>query len=463
MPLLLEAARSRADDDYVSAEHVAAAFGMVARRMATLPPSAVVAKQEREALDQAARFFEQAAQARMRRLAARPAGRSSGSGADYPQRAFEQPRALVLRARGDALAWLGREREARAVFGSAAARSLWPDPLCRPAVNWATRTPLLGRGGAARARPPYVLDAPGYARAFAHVIAPLWKWVRGALRRDLARAAASGTLGGGAGAGAGAGAAGRWVAESAGLHKRGAAGGGWSTIVLWANGRPGAACRGGGGSSSGSGGSVFAESCEQLRRQVLRSAPALHLRDGQIKLSRMDAGTRVRPHCGPSNARLRIHCSVAVQALSPAAGGDGDGSDGGDGGAGASGKATAMRVGSAWRSWGQDGCFVFREDCEHEVRVSPALPAGQPRVVLIADFANPFLASAELYQAALLDHAAGSAAAAEEYRAFRAREERELRRQQQQQQQQQRRRQAPRRRKGSKLSDKGSSERSDEL
>ena len=33
---------------------------------------------------------------------------------------------------------------------------------------------------------------------------------------------------------------------------------------------------------------------------------------GQIKLSVMAGGTRVWPHCGPTNARLRAHLGLIV-------------------------------------------------------------------------------------------------------------------------------------------------------
>ena len=67
-----------------------------------------------------------------------------------------------------------------------------------------------------------------------------------------------------------------------------------------------------------------------------------------------------------------------------------------------------IRVGDVWRSWssvnanvsmdedGGNACFVFREECEHEVRIDET--TSRPRTVLIIDFVNPFLHNLELYK-----------------------------------------------------------------
>ena len=111
-----------------------------------------------------------------------------------------------------------------------------------------------------------------------------------------------------------------------------------------------------------------------------------------------------------------MHCSVEVPAdVMPLSSGQAANQ--------AAARGTAMRVGDTWRGWLPDGCFVFRESCEHEVTINPQLPS--PRVVLIADFANPLLASAALYREALLPGVARSAEATAEYRAFGEHEARE--------------------------------------
>ena len=44
----------------------------------------------------------------------------------------------------------------------------------------------------------------------------------------------------------------------------------------------------------------------------LETHPSLIVKSGQVKLSLMTNGTHVRPHAGPSNSRLRMHCALIV-------------------------------------------------------------------------------------------------------------------------------------------------------
>eukprot|EP01084_Bolivina_argentea_P094433 169764_1 len=97
---------------------------------------------------------------------------------------------------------------------------------------------------------------------------------------------------------------------------------------------------------------------------------------GQIKVSLMLPNTRIRPHTGPRNDRLRLHCTLMS---SP--------------------KAARIRVGpNIWKYYNdtdnmseeKEECFVFDESCEHEV-IFDGDVADAPRVVLIVDFVNPFL------------------------------------------------------------------------
>jgi hypothetical protein len=52
-----------------------------------------------------------------------------------------------------------------------------------------------------------------------------------------------------------------------------------------------------------------------------------------------------------------------------------------------------MRVGTTNITWEEGSCFAFDESCEHEVVFHSRTEAaeGGDRVVLIIDFANPFL------------------------------------------------------------------------
>lgn len=201
-----------------------------------------------------------------------------------------------------------------------------------------------------------------------------------------------------------------WRADGAGLHtaaddltnvplERGHArmGGGalWEQLPLLVNGIPQPLpCSG-----------EFQKTC-----LALQAIPELQLRNGQAKISMLQPGTRIRPHCGPTNERLRMHCALIVP--SPMIKKDQKGSspkskthsssssDDGDGageiknghalfGDGNGDNIAWMRVGTDTTTWKEGECFVFNESCEHEVWLST--DAGSARAVLILDFVNPFL------------------------------------------------------------------------
>lgn len=86
--------------------------------------------------------------------------------------------------------------------------------------------------------------------------------------------------------------------------------------------------------------------------------PLTAVASGQAKFSVMLPGTHVRPHAGPTNGRLRMHCTLTVMHGGPA--------------------SATFRVGNVSRHWyaqaagaehapGQDECFLFDESFEHEV------------------------------------------------------------------------------------------------
>ena len=65
---------------------------------------------------------------------------------------------------------------------------------------------------------------------------------------------------------------------------------------------------------------------------------------GSAYFSVQSAGSRLQPHCGPTNTRLRIHVGLAVP----------DGA--------------AMRVGNETRAWVEGGeSLIFDDSFEHEV------------------------------------------------------------------------------------------------
>eukprot|EP00445_Apocalathium_hangoei_P043628 CAMPEP_0203977108 /NCGR_PEP_ID=MMETSP0359-20131031/101450_1 /ASSEMBLY_ACC=CAM_ASM_000338 /TAXON_ID=268821 /ORGANISM="Scrippsiella Hangoei, Strain SHTV-5" /LENGTH=679 /DNA_ID=CAMNT_0050915317 /DNA_START=30 /DNA_END=2065 /DNA_ORIENTATION=- len=83
---------------------------------------------------------------------------------------------------------------------------------------------------------------------------------------------------------------------------------------------------------------------------------------GSLIFSRLAGGTRIRPHCGPTNARIRIHLALEVPDPAP-----------------------RIRVGSEWRQWEVGRCLIFDDSFEHEV----VHDGDEARVVLIADFWHP--------------------------------------------------------------------------
>lgn len=83
---------------------------------------------------------------------------------------------------------------------------------------------------------------------------------------------------------------------------------------------------------------------------------------GSLIFSRLSGGTVIRPHCGPTNTRIRIHLGVDIP-----------------------GGGARIRVGSEWRSWEAGRCLIFDDSFEHEVVHESAAA----RVVLIADAWHP--------------------------------------------------------------------------
>ena len=101
----------------------------------------------------------------------------------------------------------------------------------------------------------------------------------------------------------------------------------------------------------------------------LEALPAMRTAGGLIYVSRMRAGTHIRPHRGPTNLRLRCHLGVVVP--------DGD---------------CALRVGGETRTWQEGRCLVFDDHLEHEAWNHTA----QDRVVLIVDLWHPGLSATEV-------------------------------------------------------------------
>lgn len=88
---------------------------------------------------------------------------------------------------------------------------------------------------------------------------------------------------------------------------------------------------------------------------------------GLVYFSVLGPKTRVAPHAGPTNLRIRCQLPLVVP----------------EGG--------ALRVGSRTRHWKQGQCLVFDDSFVHEANN----PSDQPRIVLIVDVWHPDLSTEE--------------------------------------------------------------------
>ncbi|MFI9237341.1 aspartyl/asparaginyl beta-hydroxylase domain-containing protein [Streptomyces sp. NPDC053079] len=110
----------------------------------------------------------------------------------------------------------------------------------------------------------------------------------------------------------------------------------------------------------------FDDACDRfpVTAAVIEGIPeASHAGSGVATLSWLHPGTHIVPHCGGTNARLRVHLGLKVP------------------------EGPAMRVGEEWLRWEEGGCLVFDDSFEHEVRHEGT----EPRVVLLLDVTHPAL------------------------------------------------------------------------
>eukprot|EP00929_Paragymnodinium_shiwhaense_P076452 TRINITY_DN39313_c0_g1_i2.p1 TRINITY_DN39313_c0_g1~~TRINITY_DN39313_c0_g1_i2.p1 ORF type:complete len:280 (+),score=25.47 TRINITY_DN39313_c0_g1_i2:84-842(+) len=84
---------------------------------------------------------------------------------------------------------------------------------------------------------------------------------------------------------------------------------------------------------------------------------------GNAMFSKLTPGTHLKPHCGPTNARLTCHFGIAVP--------DGCG----------------IRTGETTRCWNEGRCLIFDDSWEHEVWNNGTAD----RVVLLINFWHPDL------------------------------------------------------------------------
>mmetsp|Transcript_47163 Transcript_47163/g.157163 ORF Transcript_47163/g.157163 Transcript_47163/m.157163 type:complete len:105 (-) Transcript_47163:774-1088(-) len=89
---------------------------------------------------------------------------------------------------------------------------------------------------------------------------------------------------------------------------------------------------------------------------------------GQVKFSVFHSGSRIFPHAGPTNGRLRVHvCLYAPEA------------------------GYVITVGGMNASWVPGEALIFDDSLEHEVFSPPEAGVPSMRVVLIVDVHHPDL------------------------------------------------------------------------
>jgi aspartyl/asparaginyl beta-hydroxylase (cupin superfamily) len=117
-------------------------------------------------------------------------------------------------------------------------------------------------------------------------------------------------------------------------------------------------------------GHQLAENCARCpsTTRVLRSIPGA-TSAGLVYFSALTPGTTVRPHCGPTNTRLRCHFACSVP------------------------RDCGIRVGAESRVWEEGRCLVFDDSFEHEVWNG----GEETRIVLLLDIWHPDLTPAERY------------------------------------------------------------------
>ena len=81
-----------------------------------------------------------------------------------------------------------------------------------------------------------------------------------------------------------------------------------------------------------------------LTAGVLETLPeVISMVRGAAKVSVIEGGTHLRPHCGPSNTRMRIHLGLSVP------------------------PGCEIRVGNRTRGWAEGRTLAFDDSFEHEV------------------------------------------------------------------------------------------------
>jgi hypothetical protein len=100
---------------------------------------------------------------------------------------------------------------------------------------------------------------------------------------------------------------------------------------------------------------------------IIESLPLCDKVTRFVYFSVMLPGTKIKPHCGPVNTRIRYHLTLSFD------------------------EQAWMRVGAEKRSWKPGECLVFDDSFEHEVQHN----GHAPRAVLLVDCWHPALSALE--------------------------------------------------------------------
>ena len=117
------------------------------------------------------------------------------------------------------------------------------------------------------------------------------------------------------------------------------------------------------------------EQCPNTVAAVLAVPGASTVKLGSVYFSCLMPGTHLRPHCGPTNGRLRAHLGCIVPEAP---------------------NAPWLRVADTTNGWKEGKCLVFDDSFEHEVRNFE-----QMRIALIFDLWHPQLDTDEKRDATL--------------------------------------------------------------
>lgn len=113
----------------------------------------------------------------------------------------------------------------------------------------------------------------------------------------------------------------------------------------------------------------FPETCRILEDYFPDATGLAYCGGGDVIFSVITPGTRLRPHCGPSNSRTTCHLGVKIPQTD----------------------ALWMRVGDEKRAWTEGKCTLFDDSYEHEVVFEDRPKERYPgeRVVLLVNFWHP--------------------------------------------------------------------------